>query len=818
MNKLIKKNTSFIFLILLIISLIINLIVTYSYTYSLSQIKTKAEAATREINKGVQIFSKFEKGYSSNQKGVSKFSYSNKDFIYQGSGDKKGQVVADEFLNQLGGLKKMKNVETNVETFKDQMKFYPEKASFKLQEKGTIAPFKGKPATESEYLIYQQKIEGIPVYGSQVRIGLKQNSKVTNVNGKLLHGQNVPKSKLSAQDAETIAKKDMMNYADKIKGRTTDPVYKDTSFTTQVIESYQTIYNPYFIGLTNKEDKNYKSQFVELGLIENQNKQEILFTWRYFIDLNSGQILRKSDDIVESIDRLIYYGRLKSNIIRAEGGDPLDSPFGSVNDLYNSFGRIYDFFNEKYGRKSFDNQDIQILAGANDAIYLLFILAGSCKDAAFDPTLKRFYFCKSLVKDEIVAHEYMHGITTDEADLDNLPQTRAINESISDFFSAFYEEENGDATGAWTYGEDIGQVYRQLSNPTAITYPHPRDPTKMVYYADKLSSSNYDCAEKPYSYTNSTILSYGLYLASKGGDFNGQQITGIGTNSVAGFIYRILTEKKLSAQVNFWDFYKAIVEECYLSYPNGINICGNLDKALKAVEIDKQSPNSQYAPQCTSNQAEINETPTLAPTQTITLTVTPTPTPSPVQHNVIPTEKYPLRPTPTATLAPKNIPTNTPIPQVTAVAKYTGLSGCFNYRNCKDNCVPYARKRGEPMSDEWFCSKTNDGQQPDDNITAGYCCSPDKRSGATVPTAIPNPVVPSSNLKNCVWADISYPSGYCSPTGSGVHVYCNDGAWPPDNNNQICPVGSLRCIGKGFPPAGNRNCCSGNKDNNGICN
>ena len=61
--------------------------------------------------------------------------------------------------------------------------------------------------------------------------------------------------------------------------------------------------------------------------------------------------------------------------------------------------------------------------------------------------------------DDIVAHEYTHGVTQYESNLFYYYQSGAIDESFSDLWGEYYDQTNGlgndDTSVKWQIGEDV---------------------------------------------------------------------------------------------------------------------------------------------------------------------------------------------------------------------------------------------------------------------------------------------------------------------------------------------------------------------------
>jgi bacillolysin len=135
--------------------------------------------------------------------------------------------------------------------------------------------------------------------------------------------------------------------------------------------------------------------------------------------------------------------------------------------------------------------------------------------------------------DDVVGHELTHGVTQHTSGLVYWFQSGAINESMSDVFGEFIDQQDGtgdDTAGVkWLLGEDLPNdpPARNMKDPTALSQP------------DRVGGSNWDPATDYYDngavHNNSGPGNKAAYLITDGtagepgGVFNGANIpTGLG--------------------------------------------------------------------------------------------------------------------------------------------------------------------------------------------------------------------------------------------------------------------------------------------------
>ncbi len=188
--------------------------------------------------------------------------------------------------------------------------------------------------------------------------------------------------------------------------------------------------------------------------------------------------------------------------------------------------------------------------------------------------------------DDVVAHEFTHGVTQYESNLFYYYQSGAINESFSDLWGEYYDQTNGqgnDAAGVkWQMGEDVSGLgaLRNMSDPTVFG-----DPDKMTspyYYTDEGDNGGV--------HYNSGINNKAVFLMVDGGTFNGKTITALGWDKTAAIYYEVQTNLLVSGS-DYSDLYYALQQACSnLIGQKGITSgnCTEVKDAIDAVEMNSQ--------------------------------------------------------------------------------------------------------------------------------------------------------------------------------------------------------------------------------------
>ncbi|HET9906171.1 MAG TPA: choice-of-anchor Q domain-containing protein, partial [Anaerolineales bacterium] len=208
----------------------------------------------------------------------------------------------------------------------------------------------------------------------------------------------------------------------------------------------------------------------------------------------------------------------------------------------------HDFFATQHDRISIDNNGMTIISSVS------YCSQSSCpyNNAFWDGTQMVFGSGFSLA-DDVVAHEFTHGVTQYESNLFYFYQSGAINESFSDLWGEYYDQSNGlgnDTAGVkWLQGEDVSGLgaHRSMIHPPAYGDP------------DKMSSTNYYEGEDDSGgvHTNSGVNNKAVYLMVDGGTFNGKTVTALGWTKTAAIYYEVNTNL-LSSGADYSDLYFAL--------------------------------------------------------------------------------------------------------------------------------------------------------------------------------------------------------------------------------------------------------------------
>jgi len=419
---------------------------------------------------------------------------------------------------------------------------------------------------QSLHFFYQQRIDQLPVYGSFVQMHLKENGQFYGLQGSVIDDSQIPAALISEETAKAKA----MEKANQ--------EIKDGDLNIDRFEKL--IFNKKILGI-GSDDKNYLVLAVS---ISSQNLTKAPFAKKFFVDLETGEVIYEENLIDAALARYIYdYRTFSGNQVKlARGeGDPATGD-ADIDNGYDLLGEIYNYYLSKFDRKSYDNNDSPINS-------IVHINGSSCPNAWWNWGNNFLFVCDGMIAKDIMTHEFTHGVNND---LVYTYQSGALAESLSDILAVGLDDKN------WTMGEDsILGVIRYLDDPTKATaYSHPQP--------DRLFSDYYRCSNTAESsndygdvHTNGGVVSKAFYLMVQGGEFNDCSIAGIGMTKALQIVYRYMTVY-MTPTDNFKNVYDSMLQSCKDLFQEGSDTCVNVTKALRATELDQQPANEQKGALC----------------------------------------------------------------------------------------------------------------------------------------------------------------------------------------------------------------------------
>ncbi|MBK7948438.1 MAG: thrombospondin type 3 repeat-containing protein [Deltaproteobacteria bacterium] len=167
---------------------------------------------------------------------------------------------------------------------------------------------------------------------------------------------------------------------------------------------------------------------------------------------------------------------------------------------------------------------------------LAWTLIGS-PNAAYSPVCNNIQFTDEMAYDDILAHEFSHGVSQFSARFArgsifvSALQSDSLNEHYSDVFAAVLDAND------WTIGEDsIGGIIRDMSDPSSAS-------RSGFLFPDRMSQID---TTTSFPHLNSNIMNKAAFLIGQGGNFNGIAIAGIGRAKLGRLYFTTLTTRLVS--------------------------------------------------------------------------------------------------------------------------------------------------------------------------------------------------------------------------------------------------------------------------------
>lgn len=292
-------------------------------------------------------------------------------------------------------------------------------------------------------------------------------------------------------------------------------------------------------------------RYVNLGLLGFDDRQTRL-AWRVnltsdktmYIDAHTGARLYTSSRVMDSFDLELdnsnhngprtglWFCGSEERWFEEHGPVPGASPDAEGHLAFNNIRATYNYFRSTFGRDALDDdgEDIEV-----------FVHVGTnWRNAHYKSQCDLMEFGDGWPVNDVMAHEYTHGIDDYEAELEYANESGALDESFADIFAHFVD--NAD----WLIGEDLPPLPAVL--PPLI--PEMRDMSNPPSHGDrdryslKVANSNNPEESNDWGgiHINSGINNKAAFLLIAGGSFNGRNVRGIGQSKAQQLFYFVHTQ------------------------------------------------------------------------------------------------------------------------------------------------------------------------------------------------------------------------------------------------------------------------------------
>lgn len=391
-----------------------------------------------------------------------------------------------------------------------------------------------------KHAVFQQEYHGVPVFDGVLKFHYDAHNNLSTINGNLVQASSLnPIPTLSKNNASAKA----ISFVSKQKkSNSNKPLYV-----------YSSMLYVFQQGLVENTKGNIHLAY-QVEVRNNSDIREFVY-----IDAHSGKVIAQFTGIAHALDRLIYTTKVApENIVWKEGDEyPGELTQWQKNEVEVS-AHVYNFFNNTFGRDSFDASGAQMITVDNDEAVVL--------NATWNGVHTSFY--EGFGTDDIIAHEWGHAYTQYTCGLLYAYEAGSINESLSDIWGETidlinnYEDEGEDLSlrtscdnsSRWKIGEDMTLFGVPIDGVRDMWQPSCKEnPDKMSDYGCKTIEE--DLGGVHY---NSGIVNHAYALLVDGGNYNGQTIIGIGLTKAAHIFWRAQTEY-LTQTSDFADLAEALI-------------------------------------------------------------------------------------------------------------------------------------------------------------------------------------------------------------------------------------------------------------------
>ncbi len=258
-----------------------------------------------------------------------------------------------------------------------------------------------------------------------------------------------------------------------------------------------------------------------------------------FIDAHDGQVRLQYENLqtyaLSDDDHVTYDMDEGTRYSSADVGDSSDSELLTT---YDASVATFDYLADAFGRESYDDRGSQARSyGHYSRNYSNAFWSGN--RAVFgDGNGSSYLYYGSL---DVTAHEFGHGVTQYEANLQYSNESGALNEASSDILGAVVQAyvEGGTSDAVWDLGEDV------RAGSGAIRYMD--EPSNDGYSRDHYSNRYTGSGDSGGVHYNSGIANHFFYLLTEGGQHHratyrsGYTVEGIGIDDAYAIWYTALS-------------------------------------------------------------------------------------------------------------------------------------------------------------------------------------------------------------------------------------------------------------------------------------
>lgn len=346
------------------------------------------------------------------------------------------------------------------------------------------------------------------------------------------------------------------------------------------------IYSPHVIGAVGDN--------TLVWAFKSDDTEGIMCPVQVFVDADTGELAHLNPLAAHARNRRLYDNKLNGDpgipsatLRRTEASGPVTIfqtiHFADFNAHWDILGYTYNYFNNNHGWDAMN--------GVGGTIYsYMRWRAEPNAFYMFDDDLMKFGTFGFAVSDDIVGHEFTHGVLWHAAGLNYVLESGAIHETLADMWGEFIDWScpilgNDQASNKWKIGETTGSgVLRNMKNPPAKNDPDRYQGTYWYYFpTGSLTDEEWWEANDIFVHRNNGVGNKLAYLLTDGDTFNGKTINGMGEAVVRNLYWEAV--QLMPTNLGYNDFYQLLLDAA-ANLGMTTAQTNNIQNACEAVEID----------------------------------------------------------------------------------------------------------------------------------------------------------------------------------------------------------------------------------------
>ncbi len=387
-------------------------------------------------------------------------------------------------------------------------------AAFRLQATDLVMKRTTVDEDGNTHIRYGQTKNGLPVVGGELIIHKDANGKIFSANGSARDGEIVPAvARISAEAARAAA-------LDSTVGR-----------------HIASEGDARLVYIRSEKDNRLKLAY---HVVVTGDGLDLPIRDNVYVNALTGGVEAVHSDVHAAKNRAVYSGNnttsLPGTLKRSEGQAATGDSHVDMN--YDHLGTTYDCFSVNFGRDSFNGAGAQLRSTVHHSTnYTNAFWNGTQMVYGDSDGVQSAPLGKSL---DVTVHELTHAVTDTDSDLIYSNESGALNEGMSDIFSAYCESWKLGWTvpaSVWMIGDDVwtpntaGDALRYMANPT-------QDGSSKDYYPTRYTGTS----DNGGVHWNSGIANLAFKLLSTGGTHprgvTTTNVTGIGVQKAGAIFYR----------------------------------------------------------------------------------------------------------------------------------------------------------------------------------------------------------------------------------------------------------------------------------------